>query len=1179
MKRGTESRVFLGKDTSIDEFTGINVLSTVLLGKKEGGFKDHNGLFIASNVTLGKGIARVITVVVYGTSPLSLPNAIEADVVSLKAFGGTEQETETIIQTATAQGKTEQRNLPDGYIERQFIYMMDDSYLLPNITPEADWHIEMDFQTTSVSTQVRNYFGSRYVDAPVGAGIRLAHTGSGYLVLYGFDTTNPYTGSGTSYKIQNNTRYKYVYNNNSASLSTGGTVVDSTTFTVNDTTTREVAINSYTSSDAWVTTTEGIYLYSFKAWNGQGELVMNLVPVVQTGTVPVVGFYDTVSGTFKTATAGTFAAGSEAVPTPDAPMDIICNNGVLKARHQSGLPLGYTLLESATGYANQSVIDTGVAGNNNNLRIVIKGYKDTNSGYTPLIANYVDESSNVTRIIAGSSAGQVIFNLNRKAASSDNLSNCSLSDLHTYELYKTAAGVTTIEVDGVVAGTSNNSQGTENATNLSLGNSRVLTAEPSTLASTYWYFYFCKIYDDGVLIRDYVPVKRNSDNVVGIYDLVNDTFDAGQYPSFAPFSAGNVVSDPVEIYTVGTQETVTDNIGNVAACERLLQVDTYTDTQEILSGTVTRNIGIKVLDGTESWTKSGAYAGAFYISNVAVAWGAKGESGGLCTHAKWFIGVQNYAPNTCGIDTSFNFWNGNFNASTTLTEFKQWLADQYAAGTPVIVVYPLATATTETVTGQNLRKEPLTVTGSLPNLLVNTTTGDAVPTPDYPLDIVCNNGVLKVSPNLYNSATRTDGYYIGADGTIAQGSGTFCYSALIPVKPNTAYVLSGIAGQTDNRRLHAYDSNGNWVSQISWATTSSGAAYNITGTTPATCAYVRISVPKLDTNVQVEKGSTATPYAPYSPNGIYTDGTVETIGLFGGNLYNSNTPTITAYVEQNTGILKQGTIHTAVAISIQPNTMYKLSGIKNATWWGTFTSSTIGTTATHCMAGNGTLTSGASDQYLICLLKATGTQYDYTDTLVIQTPQTATAEMLLSVGTYTDEQEVIAGNVTRKIGIKVLDGTESWAVASTNVLQADVLSPNSIQPAVGGYCTALSYTDSSTLSGMPENSFRLGSQVYPYRLYIKSSVYATDATTWTNYLKAQYAAGTPVIVVYPLATATTESVTGQPMATTQGDNIAEITQASMDGLALEVTYLAGATVTIQEVEDAQLSDDVDVTIH
>ena len=41
--------------------------------------------------------------------------------------------------------------------------------------------------------------------------------------------------------------------------------------------------------------------------------------------------------------------------------------------------------------------------------------------------------------------------------------------------------------------------------------------------------------------------------------------------------------------------------------------------------------------------------------------------------------------------------------SATLTTVNAWttfLADQYNAGTPVIIVYPLATPTTETVTGQ-----------------------------------------------------------------------------------------------------------------------------------------------------------------------------------------------------------------------------------------------------------------------------------------------------------------------------------------------------------------------------------------------------------------------------------------------------------------------------------------------
>ena len=80
------------------------------------------------------------------------------------------------------------------------------------------------------------------------------------------------------------------------------------------------------------------------------------------------------------------------------------------------------------------------------------------------------------------------------------------------------------------------------------------------------------------------------------------------------------------------------------------------------------------------------------------------------------------------------------------------------------------------------------------------------------------------------------------------------------------------------------------------------------------------------------------------------------------------------------------------------------------------------------------------------------------------------------------------------------------------------------------------------------------------------------------FIAAQYAAGTPVIIVYPLATATTESVTGQPMQTVQGDNTAEITQASVSGLELQVTYMAGVQLTVEEVEDAQLSPDVEVTI-
>ena len=51
-------------------------------------------------------------------------------------------------------------------------------------------------------------------------------------------------------------------------------------------------------------------------------------------------------------------------PTPNDPVDIVCNNGVLKARHQSGLPLGYQRVEYLRSRGTQ-YIDLGYKGNGN----------------------------------------------------------------------------------------------------------------------------------------------------------------------------------------------------------------------------------------------------------------------------------------------------------------------------------------------------------------------------------------------------------------------------------------------------------------------------------------------------------------------------------------------------------------------------------------------------------------------------------------------------------------------------------------------------------------------------------------------------------------------------------------------------------------------------------------------
>lgn len=52
--------------------------------------------------------------------------------------------------------------------------------------------------------------------------------------------------------------------------------------------------------------------------------------------------------------------------------------------------------------------------------------------------------------------------------------------------------------------------------------------------------YSCKIYDNGALVRDFVPCRRNSDSAVGLYDKVNSVFYANA--GTGSFVAGAVVA-------------------------------------------------------------------------------------------------------------------------------------------------------------------------------------------------------------------------------------------------------------------------------------------------------------------------------------------------------------------------------------------------------------------------------------------------------------------------------------------------------------------------------------------------------------------------------------------------------------------------------------------------------------
>ena len=351
---------------------------------------------------------------------------------------------------------------------------------------------------------------------------------------------------------------------------------------------------------------------------------------------------------------------------------------------------------------------------------------------------------------------------------------------------------------------------------------------------------------------------------------------------------------------------------------------------------------------------------------------------------------------------------------------------------------------------------------------------DVVPTPDAPMDIVSNNGVLKVSPNLFDknaSYALFDGYInnvsVGENTTLMAYSGGD-KTIIIKVVPNTTYTVTratDLGSVYERIRCAAFTTlpSSSSTGVVLYNLSSNTQQANATFTTLSDTQYVAINVrnsgavgddwTQFVDAFQLEKGSTATPYMPYGQ--IYTDGTVETIK----------------------------------------------DSLNN----------------------------------------------------------TATAEMLLKVGDYQDEQEILSGAVTRNVGVLVLDGTEDWVKgqsfycnALAGVLQADH----------SCYCTHYQGIMNNSAVVPDSNTCRvgyhIGSDIAWDRLYIYAdrSLYAT-AADFANYLAQQYAAGTPVIVIYPLATPTTESVAGQTMQVQAGNNVLEITQASLTGLELEAEYQKG----------------------
>ncbi len=149
--------------------------------------------------------------------------------------------------------------------------------------------------------------------------------------------------------------------------------------------------------------------------------------------------------------------------------------------------------------------------------------------------------------------------------------------------------------------------------------------------------------------------------------------------------------------------------------------------------------------------------------------------------------------------------------------------------------------------------------------------------------------------------------------------------------------------------------------------------------------------------------------------------------------------------------------------------------------------------------------------------------------------------ILRRVGDYADSFDAATHKITRRVGVMVLDGTENWNVINNGrgyyISVPDVIRTD--YRTISGLCSQFLFdiwTDNTF--AMPDNRFGFnknsstnitnGNMTFKPDLAIYDNV-----AKWKAFLAAQYAAGTPVTVYYPLATPVEEDYT----ETTYNENV------------------------------------------
>ena len=468
---------------------------------------------------------------------------------------------------------------------------------------------------------------------------------------------------------------------------------------------------------------------------------------------------------------------------------------------------------------------------------------------------------------------------------------------------------------------------------------------------------------------------------------------------------------------------------------------------------------------------------------------------------------------------------------------------------------------------------------------------DGTPTPDAPVDILCNNGALRygaLGSNLYDPSTavfEVGSYYSpGADGAQTVAANNFIYHSYIPIEAGEAYVFYG-RKQSDNRlsqynRIHWYAADKTYIGTNTYAAGTIGK-----GVAPDNAVFARLSCNPQGASTAISedtvlaynwtfcKGTAeVTPFVPFV-GGVKPVGTPEVLTIV-HNLYDAAGVDPNHYYDQNGVYTETQTTQLSNRVPVKSGDVIVCTtktagtgGAINVRYNQLDTSGEWVSQEVQSQARNTTLTKTVTinqDGFFCFSGTFSGTTYVDFDTTVISIEsetQTVSVPMLLSVDTVTDEVELVHGPLTHRIGLFVITGSddEGWAENSSyaGTFYADCLPAAALITTFSMFTRYEGVLGSRSVASMTNGTAKCGSSSNRQRIFIRD-VSCADVDALKAKLSGFYAAGEPCIVAFALATEQTEQTQAHALHTSEGTVVIDVA-SNVSPTQLSVEYAASGT--------------------